>query len=118
MQYTQLRSETLYVGSVLQIKEIPPRPVEYDGLLCLGGVPKDTTETKIKDALQRFGTIEFCTAPKQSIMQYRVKFTLHTAAEQVIAKAPKMEGLYDYAFIAFNSRAYDDLDSGGEGRGW
>lgn len=103
---------------MLQIKEIPPRPVEYDGLLCLGGVPKGTTETKIKEALQDFGAIESCTAPKQTILQHQVKFTAHEAAEQVVAKAPKREGLYDYAFLAFNSRPYDDIDSDGEGRGW
>ena len=43
---------------VLQIKELPLRPAEYDGLLCLWGVPEDKDETMLKDTLQQFGAIE------------------------------------------------------------
>ena len=103
---------------MLQIKHIPPRPAGYDGLLCLGGVPVGTDEAKIREALERFGTIESCVANEESSSPYRVKFTVHTAAEQVVAEAPKVEGLYDYAFIGYNSRPYDDLDGSGGGRGW
>ena len=81
-------------------------------------MPDATTVASIINALQCFGAIDACMAPEPSISLYRVKFTSHAAAEQVVAKAPKQEGLYDYAFIAFNSRAYDDLDSSGDGRGW
>ena len=105
-------------GSVFQIKEIPARPAEYDGLLCLGGVPVGTDEANIKEALQRFGTIESCVANEQSTLPYWVKFTVHAAAEQAVVEAPKVEGLYDYAVMGYNSRPYDDLDAGGEGRGW
>ena len=103
---------------MLQIKDIPSRPAGYDGLLCLGGVPVGTDEAKIREALERFGTIESCVANEESSSPYRVKFTVHTAAEQVVAEAPKVEGLYDYAFIGYNSRPYDDLDGSGGGRGW
>ena len=105
---------------VLQIKDIPARLAKYDGLLCLGGVSVGTDEAKIREALQPFGTIESCVANEQSSLPYRVKFKLHAAAEQVIAKAPKVEGLYEYVFVGYNSRPYDDLDStpSGEGRGW
>ena len=115
---TLLNAFVLVGGSVLQIKDIPTRPTKYDGLLCLGGVPKGINEAKIKEVLQRFGEIEVCIASEQSDSQYRVKFTEHAAAEQTVAEAPKVEGVYDYAFIAYNSRPYDDLDTGGEGRGW
>ena len=104
-------------GSVLQIKDIPRRPAEYDGLLCLGGTQEGTDEKTITAALQRFGEIEDCMPPDQSISQYRVKFKDHSAAEEA-AKAPKADGLYDYAFPAYKSIPYDDIDSGGEGRGW
>ena len=56
--------------------------------------------------------------PGQSISLYRVKFKDHSAAEEV-TNAPKVHGLkYDYAFPAYKSVPYDDIDSGGEGRGW
>lgn len=102
---------------MLQIKDIPPRPPKYDGLLCLKEVAGGTSEATIKEALQRFGEIEDCQAPEKLISLYRVKFKTHAAAEQAAAQAPK-EGLCKVAFIAYNSRAYDDLDAGGEGRGW
>ena len=103
---------------MLQIKEIPPRPTEYDGLLCLGGVPTGTSAAKITELLQQFGEIEHCTPPEQSITVYRVKFRAHAAAEKAADEAPKMKGLCDYAFLAYKSVPYDDLDSGGQGRGW
>ena len=103
---------------MLQIKDIPPRPECFDGLLCLGGVPVGTDEAKIKQALEGFGTIESCVANEQSSLPYRVKFKAHVAAEQVVAVAPKVEGLYEYVFVGYNSRPYDALDVEGEGRGW
>ena len=104
-------------GSVLQIKDIPRRPAEYDGLLCLGGIQEGTAEKTITAALQRFGEIEDCMRPDQSAPLYRVKFKDHSAAEEA-AKAPKVDGLYEYAFPAYKSVPYDDINSGGEGRGW
>ena len=75
-------------------------------------------EKTITAALQRFGEIERCMRPDQSTPLYRVKFKDHSAAEEA-AKAPKVDGLkYDYAFLAYKSVPYDDIDSGGEGRGW
>ena len=103
---------------MLQIKDIPPRPAEYEGLLCLGGMQEGIDEKTIAEALQRFGTIERCMRPDQSTALYRVKFKDHSAAEKA-TKAPKVNGLkYDYAFLAYKSVPYDDIDSGGEGRGW
>jgi hypothetical protein len=96
---------------VLQIKELPPRPSEYDGLLCLGEVPAEVDEATLRAALQRFGTIEYCAAPEGSIMQHRVKFATHDAAEQAVIAAPKL-GVCKYAFIAY--RDYDPYDE----RGW
>ena len=87
-------------------------------MLCLGGVPDGTSEVMIKVALQRFGEIQVCMAPEQTISLFRVKFSTHAAAERVVMEAPKVKGLYDYAFVAYKSVPYDDLDSGGEARGW
>ena len=96
---------------VLQIKGLPSRPSEYDGLLCLGGVPADKDEAALWAALQQFGTSEYCAAPEGSIMQHRVKFATHSAAEQAKIDAPNL-GLCKYALIAY--RDYDPYD----GRGW
>lgn len=96
---------------VLQIKELPPRPAEYDGLLCLWGVPEDKDETMLKDTLQQFGAIESCVAPEGSVMQYRVKFEAHQAAEQAASAVPTLD-MYKSAFIAY--RDFDPYD----GRGW
>ena len=84
----------LWPGSVLQIKDIPRRPAECDGLLCLGGIQEGTNEKTITAALQRFGEIEDCMPPDQSASLYRVKFKDHSAAEEA-TKAPKVDGLYD-----------------------
>jgi len=102
---------------VLQIKDIPRRPAEYDGLLCLIGIQEGTAEKTITAALQRFGEIEDCMRPDQSASLYRVKFKDHSAAEEA-AKAGSVDGLYDYAFLAYKSVPYDEIDSGGKGRGW
>ena len=103
---------------MLQIKDIPRRPAEYDGLLCLGGIQKGTDEKTITAALQRFGEIERCMPPDQSASLYRVKFKDHSAAEEA-TKAPAADCLkYDYAFVAYKSVPYDEIDSGGDGRGW
>ena len=56
--------------------------------------------------------------PDQSTSLYRVKFMDHSTAEKA-TKAPKVVGLkYDYAFPAYKSVPYNDIESGGEGRGW
>ena len=43
--------------TVLQIKEIPPRPAEFDGALCLFGLEDGKDEAAIRAAFGRFGTI-------------------------------------------------------------
>jgi len=96
---------------VLQIKGLPPRPSEYDGLLCLGGVPAEVDEAMLRAALQRFGSIESIVAPKGSNKVHQVKFTAHKAAKQATIAAPNLD-LCKYAFIAY--RDYDPYD----GRGW
>ena len=84
----------------------------------MGGIQEGADEKTITAALQRFGEIEDCMPPDQSISQYRVKFKDHSAAEEA-AKAPKVDGLkFDGAFLAYKSVPYDEIDSGGEGRGW
>ena len=96
---------------VLQIKGLPPRPSEYDGLLCLGGVPAEADQAMLQAALQRFGPIESIVAPKGANKEYQVRFTTHEAAEQAAVAAPNLD-VCKYAFIAY--RDYDRYDD----RGW
>ena len=44
--------------SVLQLKEIPPRPSEFDGKLCVFGLQAD--EGMVCDVLSRFGQVVKC----------------------------------------------------------
>ena len=46
--------------TVLQIREIPLRPAEFDGALCLFNLTEGVDEAQIRAALERFGTIENC----------------------------------------------------------
>ena len=98
-------------GRVLQIKDLPPRPAEFDGLLCLGDVPAGMDEAALRSKLQQFGEIQYCQAPGGAVREHRVKFMAHQAAEQAAAEAPKL-AVCKYAFVAY--RDYDPYD----GRGW
>ena len=44
--------------TVLQIKEIPPRPNEFDGALCLFDPKAGVDEAAVRLALSRFGEIK------------------------------------------------------------
>ena len=43
--------------TVLQLKEIPTRPSQFDGALCLFGVRAGIDEAAVRAALRRFGEI-------------------------------------------------------------
>ena len=68
--------------TVLQLKEIPDRPIEYDGVLCLFGVRDGVDEAAIRSALEPFGeitSVEVEADPTPTI----VHFTTHEAARAV-----------------------------------
>ena len=46
--------------TVLQLKEIPPRPARFDGVLCLFGLTVSADEAVIREALGCFGEITSC----------------------------------------------------------
>ena len=76
--------------TVLQLKEIPTRPKDFEGALYIGELLEGVDEKKIRDALKRFGSIESCYLPKSqdrpgqqlsSSSQYAiVRFSKHSAA--------------------------------------
>lgn len=103
--------------TVLQLEEIPPRPTEYNGAVCLFNV-KHRTDAMIRSALGHFGTIKNVDLERDPIL---VRFQSHAAA----CKAAK-EGapsLCDGVSMTYNERSYrgreGESDQGGDnGRGW
>ncbi len=91
--------------TVLQYKEIPPRPSEFEGTLRLGELVK-ATEHAIRHALHRFGDIVSCEIDGVSAV---VRFTSHAAAEAAVAAGPGE--LCVWLGLLYNDRPYND-------RGW
>ena len=63
--------------TVMQMKEIPMRPTEHDGALCLFGVLEGVEAAKILAALERFGAIEGIDVSASPVI---VRFSTHEAA--------------------------------------
>ena len=99
---------------VLQIKEIPPRPADFDGKLCLFGVADVVDEGKIRAAFEGFGEIKAVYDRRRPPMERQgevcVHFTTHDAVTSAIAKGivPGVCGGIDELY---NQRPYDN-------RGW
>jgi hypothetical protein len=68
---------SILATTVLQIEEIPPRPVEFDGVVCLFGLSANVDEDKVRKALMRFGTIESCDLSRSPPI---VRFASHESA--------------------------------------
>ena len=110
--------------SVLQLKEIPVRPTEYDGILCLFDVHGGVDEAAICSALAPFGEITgFEASPARTI----VRFTTHEAALAVrraaAAADEQFQGLFGGADTLYNERSYDGRQGEAardddDGRGW
>ena len=106
--------------TVLQLKEIPPRPKDHDGALCLFGLVDGADEPAIRAALGSFGDIE---TVEFSRGMASVRFASHAAA-LAAKQAPLPEGLCEALDFLYNERSYDgrrDDDEGrsdDDGRGW
>ncbi len=94
--------------TVLQLAEIPKRPVSMDGSVCLFGLAKSVDQATIKTALQRYGKIVSCEIGDPAI----VRFTTHEAAIATKAAAAELhKGLCDGVDFLYNERDYFE-------RGW
>ena len=51
---------SILATTVLQIEEIPPRPAEFDGVVCLFKLSSNVDEIMVRAALVGFGAIESC----------------------------------------------------------
>jgi len=68
---------SILATTVLQIEEIPPRPDEFDGVVCLFELSSNADESVVRAALIRFGTIESCDLSRSPAI---VRFALHESA--------------------------------------
>ena len=107
--------------TVLQLKEIPPRPKEFDGALCLWDLKPGVDEAQIRTVLGGFGEIWSCDLG--AIPAPIVKFATHEAALEVKKAASAWEALCDGLDTLYNERSYDGRrDANGrdddDGRGW
>ena len=89
---------SILATTVLQIEEIPPRPAEFDGVVCLFKLSANVDETAVRKALMRFGTIKSCDLPI-------VHFASHESA--VAAKnAGSWPGLCEGLDTLYNETPY------------
>ena len=106
---------------VLQLKEIPQRPAEYDGCICLFDLVKDTDEIAIRAALSEYGEIvriEMGEWPPAT-----VRFATHEAARGARRAAEELTHIAGGIDTLYNERSYDGRkDEAGrdddDGRGW
>ena len=92
--------------TVLQIKEIPPRPTEYDGHLCLFDLAKGADVASIKAAFAKFGAIKHCEVGAPTV----VHFATHEAALAAKQAGP-IAGVCAGVDTVYNERKYKK-------RGW
>ena len=105
--------------TVLQIREIPARPTEFEGALCLFNLTEGVDEPKIRTALKRFGTIQDCKVGGWP--SAIVRFSTHEAALAAKRTAPLR--ICAGVDTLYNERSYDGRKGepgrdDDEGRGW
>jgi hypothetical protein len=105
--------------TILQIKEIPERPADFHGALCLFTLAQGVDETTIRAELERFGSIQDCKLGGwPSAIVY---FSTHEAA--VAAKRAAPLSICEGVDTLYNERSYDGRKGEAgrdddEGRGW
>ena len=96
--------------TVLQIKEIPLRPADFDGKLCLFAPAKGVDEGKIRTAFGGFGEIVAVVDRRPQRDEIAVHFTSHQAVLDAI-KQGAVSGICSGIGALYTDRAYDE-------RGW
>ena len=107
--------------TVLQVKEIPPRPARFHGAICLFGLQADVSEAGVCKALGQCGQIVGCELDRDPAV---VRFSTHDAALKAKAEySSGVPGLFDGLDTQYNERSYNGrqgefgrADDGG--RGW
>jgi hypothetical protein len=93
--------------TVLQSREIPPRPMAFDGALCLFGLKPTTGEAAVRTTLGSFGTLVAFEPTRNPPV---ARFASHEAALAAKRAGPWPE-LCDGVDTLYNERPYDE-------RGW
>ena len=97
----------LYASAVgtttLQLKEIPPRPPTFDGVVCLGELSSGVDGQAVR---RHFDGVANCYLDERLALVF---FISHEAACVAVAQGPGW--LAAWASLRYNERAYDD-------RGW
>ena len=106
---------------VLQLKELPQRPAEYNGFVCLFDLVKGTDEIAIRTALREYGEIESIEMGEWP--PATVRFSTHEAARGARRAAEKLKHVAGGIDTLFNERSYDGREGDSEqdaddGRGW
>jgi len=104
---------------VLQLKEIPPRPAEYNGWVCLFNLATGKDERAVRAAFERFGRIKSVSLEPSGA---RVCFYSHESA-CAAKRAGSVDGLCDGIDTEYNETSYDGRrgEAGrddDEGTGW
>ena len=108
--------------TVLQIKEIPARPSEFDGAICLFGLVEGVEEHDVREQLNEFGSIRSYEAGAGATPTI-VRFSTHSAAVAAKRAASTLTSLCGGIDMVYNERSYDGrhgeegLDND-DGRGW
>jgi predicted DNA-binding ribbon-helix-helix protein len=93
---------SILATTVLQIEEIPPRPAEFDGVVCLFKLSANVDEDMVRAALIGLGTIESCDLSRSTPI---VRFASHASA--VAAKnAGAPPGLCEGLDTLYNETPY------------
>jgi hypothetical protein len=93
---------SILATTVLQIEEIPLRPAEFDGVVCMFKLSANVDEIKVRAALVGFGAIESCDLERTPPI---VRFTSHASA--VAAKnAGAWPGLCEGLDTLYNETPY------------
>ena len=90
--------------TVLQLKEIPPRPAEYDGALCLFNLNEGVNEAAIRVALEPFGEIVAGSIKIGGWPSVKLCFTTHEAALNAKQALEKLKAICGGVDTLYNER--------------
>ena len=93
---------SILATTVLQIEEIPPRPAEFDGVVCLFKLSANVDENKVRAALVGFGIIESCDLSHSPPI---VRFASHLSAVKA-KEAGAWPGLCEGLDTLYNETPY------------
>ena len=106
---------------VLQLKEIPPRPAEYDGAVSLFELADGIDETLIRAAFSEYG--EIVSLEMGEWPPVTVHFATHEAARAARRAARELAHIAQGIDTLYNEQSYDGRKDeaerdGDDGRGW